>query len=351
MNAARVQSTSRRYLAACLSAFVAAFAGLAFANPAPAAAANCFLIIFCAKPAAPAPAPTPPPALPRFFDPGGVWNAALSPSAALTPDSDSLVATLRYAVQHWGAWINTTAYSAPVYVVPANLATSRVALRNGGPPGMADQLSAVPLPAGTRPADGTDQQLVVYQPSTDTMWEFWQLRWTSTGWVTGYGGRMRPVSTNTGIFPTGFGATVTSLPLLGGMMTINELQAGRIDHALAFAMPYPRAGVFVWPAQRTDGDGPASSVPEGTRFRLPANLDIAALNLPPMTAMIAKAVQRYGMILRDKGGSFAFYGQDPRTYTQAGLPDPYTAMYGGLRPDQLLASFPWDKLQAIQPHG
>ena len=38
-----------------------------------------------------------------------------------------------------------------------------------------------------------------------------------------------------------------------------------------------RAGVFSWPAQRTDGllDSP-DAIPEGARFRLDPNLDIAS---------------------------------------------------------------------------
>jgi hypothetical protein len=58
--------------------------------------------------------------------------------------------------------------------------------------------------------------------------------------------------------------------------------------------------------------------------------------------MIAKAVQRYGMILRDKAGSLSFYAEDP---TQYGT-NPYPALFGGY-PDNLLAKFPWDRLQVL----
>ena len=96
-------------------------------------------------------------------------------------------------------------------------------------------------------------------------------------------------------------------------MRTAELQAGRIDHALAFAIPHTKLWKsWSWPAQRSDGDtDSADAIPEGARFRLPADLDIDALRLPPVTAAIAKAVQRYGMVLRDKSGAVSFYAEAP----------------------------------------
>jgi hypothetical protein len=98
------------------------------------------------------------------------------------------------------------------------------------------------------------------------------------------------------------------------------------------------------PAQRTDGNNTASdSVPEGATFRLPASLDIAALNLPPLVRMMAEAVQRYGMILRDKAGATVFYGEDP---TPSGS-DLWQVAFGGSSPGPLIAQFPWDQLQLL----
>ena len=63
-------------------------------------------------------------------------------------------------------------------------------------------------------------------------------------------------------------------------MLLDELKAGRIDHALAINLPAPRAGVFAWPAQRTDGTGPPTALPEGARLRL----DPAARRQQPSTS-------------------------------------------------------------------
>ena len=52
-----------------------------------------------------------------------------------------------------------------------------------------------------------------------------------------------------------WGATASSLPVIGGTMLLDELEQGSFDHALAINLPAPRADVFAWPAQRTDGTG------------------------------------------------------------------------------------------------
>ena len=82
----------------------------------------------------------------------------------------------------------------------------------------------------------------------------------------------------------------------------------------------------------------------GARFRLPATLDVSKLGLPPAGAIIARAVQQYGLVVRDSAAAVTLVAQDP-----VNLPaNPYPALFGGLRPDQLLARFPWSKLQALR---
>ena len=100
---------------------------------------------------------------------------------------------------------------------------------------------------------------------------------------------------------------------------------GQINHALAIAIPNPRAGVYASPAQRTDGwSTEPLSLPEGAHLRLDPNLDLAALHLPRLTLMMAEAAQRYGIVVRDRAANVAFYAQDP---TPTGT-EPYTGAHG-----------------------
>jgi hypothetical protein len=213
-------------------------------------------------------------------------------------------------------------------------------------PALQAAFDAVPIPPDARAAAGTDGNMVVYQPSTDTMWEFWLMQREQGGWHATWGGRMTNVSTNPGRYDGNWGAPATSLPQIGGTITIEELRAGRIDHALAMAIPEPRRGAFVWPARRTDGtsDDPAA-IPEGTRFRLDPSLDLGSLQLPRATRILAEAAQRYGMVVRDRSANVTLYAEDP---SPTGT-DPYPQLLGGLPPNKVLQAFPWDRLVALAP--
>ncbi len=275
------------------------------------------------------------------------WNLPLAANAPLDEQSSAWVTELRRQLATTNPWINTTSYSTPVYTVPAGQPTVRVKLDTTSAP-LQQAFEQVPIPAGAKPAAGSDAHLVVWQPATDSMWELWLASQKADGWHARWGGRMTGVSKNPGYFTApnpGWGATATSLPLLGGLMRISELESGRIDHALAFAIPHTKLWKsWSWPAQRSDGDtDSADAIPEGARFRLPATLDIDALKLPPVTAAIAKAVQRYGMVLRDKSGSVSFYAEDP---TPTGA-NPYPGLFKTWT-NLLFAKFPWDRLQALR---
>ena len=184
--------------------------------------------------------------------------------------------------------------------------------------------------------------MTVWQPSTDRLWEFFKARKLADGWHANFGGAMSSVSRSPGYFTddswpglsqTWWGATATSLPVIAGTMMICELRAGVIPHALALNIPWALPTVYSWPAQRTDGTSTdPNAIPEGARFRLDPTLDIDALNLPPMTRMMAKAVQRYGMIVRDQTGhAISFFAENPSQFGTDPYPGP-TGFYGGLYP-------------------
>jgi hypothetical protein len=194
--------------------------------------------------------------------------------------------------------------------------------------------------------------MTVWQPSTNRLWDFWQMRKQHGRWHARWGGEMDDVSQNPGYFThsaqtNGWGATATGLPLLGGLVTFADLKRGSINHALAIAIPKTQMAKYTWPAQRTDGRSMAPGVweiPEGMRFRLDPHLNIAALHLPKIDRMLARAAQRYGIVVRDRAGSVVFYGQDPVTQPV----NPWPALFDNQYPNQVLAQFPWSHLQALQ---
>jgi hypothetical protein len=296
----------------------------------------------------------------RFFSPTSIWNAPLADTAALDPNSAALVAALDAEVQreirdNRGPALNTAAYSVPVYTVPADQATVEIQLkRDSTAAALRAAWREVPLPTGAEPAAGTDHHLVVWQPSTDKLWEFWRLRHREDGWHADWGGAMRAVSSSSGVYgPSAWpgatrwwGASACSLSIAGGLITLDDLSQGSIDHAMAIALPQVRAGFYASPAQRTDGKSEDPlSLPEGAHLRLDPRVDVGSLHLPPLTRMIAEAAQRYGFVVRDGASSVALYAQDP---TPTGE-NPFSGSSGYFEGQRApLDSFPWQRLQLLE---
>jgi hypothetical protein len=284
----------------------------------------------------------------RPFGPKSIWNDRLGRRAPLSARSDEYASTLAASVERYGAWVNTTQWSTPVYSVPQDQPTVAVQLDDTFGSGQALQqaLDRVPIPKDARPSDDTDAHMVVYQRSTDSMWELWGARLGPTGWEARSGGRMTHLSTDPGYFPSdpGWGATASGLPMLGGLIRIHEIRAGLIPHALSIAIPQARAGLYAWPAQQTDGfSSDPSAIPEGTRFRIDPSVNLARIPMSPFVRLLARAAQRYGIYAADQSDDVSFMAEDP---TPTGA-NPYPGFFGGSYPDELLRQFPWDALEVV----
>jgi hypothetical protein len=300
----------------------------------------------------------------RFFAPTSFWNAPLPSDAPLDPASDRLAAGVAAHVvvekeQRIGPWIQTDESSTPLYRVEPDVPKQRVKL-DAGPWAAALQSvldQGVPIPDGAKPAAGSDAHMTIYQPSTDRLWEFWRAARRADGWHASWGGAMQKVSKSPGYYTSAawpgraapnWGSTATSLPVVGGTILIDELRRGVIPHALAIDIPEARKGEFAWPAQRSDGAGPSTEMPEGAHLRIDPKVDLDSLQLSPAGRVIAEAAQRYGMVVRDlTGHATAFYAEDPSPTGS----NPYEGsggLFGGKLPSEVLEGFPWDRLQVMK---
>jgi hypothetical protein len=306
----------------------------------------------------------------QLFAPTSVWNQPLSPTAAIDPTSAALVSGLASQAateyqQGIGPDLGTTG-TTTFYEVGPNQPSVTVQLSNPTAwwrVSLQQAFNAVPIPANAQPANGADAEMTIWQPSTDKLWEFFQMHKTASGWNAAWGGAMNNVSQSPGYYSPSswpgalsvWGATATSLPPAAGVITLQDVQQGRIDHALALELPYPRARVWAWPAQRSDGTGTdPNAIPEGAELRLDPNLNLAALHLPPLTLMIAQAAQTYGLIVTDQTHyAIGLFAENPISsgtnpyYTSSGTPSP-TGPFGGQWPDSLLHSFPWSSLEVLK---
>lgn len=334
----------------------------------------------------------------RLFSASSWRNLPLAPDAPLDPDQGA-IARLQQQLALHPAWLNTREWSAPVYIASANQPRRRVQVETDHEHDLWRDWGDVPLvkdATGAPPADGwddrdplwlrinrgpyTDRSLVVYQPATDSLWEFIHLVKRGDSFYAADGGKVTNVSENMGAWdpwPSGLphGTTGAGLPHMIGMQTIDEVvRKGSIDHVVSMVVPHATdvdpgnrnpdyLGVRP-PATRSDGDrNPLlfpDAIAEGTRFRLPASLDIDALDLTPYGKILARAIQRYGAVVVDRScaigqdcvgadadskAAVAFYAEQPPNPSL----DPYRAKFGSGFPTGAFKNFPWDRLQVLPP--
>jgi hypothetical protein len=290
------------------------------------------------------------------FAPDSFWYQKLPPQVPLNPNSAAYVAEFQRQVHAYynNVGINLGAYSTPVYVADAKTKSVPVAqwsCQNYLDPDLPKQWAAVPMPAHAKPAYGTDAEMTIFQPSSDTMWEFWQARQMDGKWQACWGGKMSNVSKNKGIWPQRYGVAATGLPFAPGQVTAQELKSGAIHHVIGIALvDAENSSKFSWPASRSDGWNPQNAsnrIPEGLRFRLDPAVNVDALNISPVAKIVAKAAQTYGFVIWDKAGSISLRFQNPLDFTLTGQPDPDPAILDGAAPHGVLNGIPWDRLQFL----
>jgi hypothetical protein len=96
------------------------------------------------------------------------------------------------------------------------------------------------------------------------------------------------------------------LPILPGLARYEEVERGRIDHALRFSVPATRKG-WVYPARHDVTDNSDPSLPQmGMRLRLRKSFDVKPF--PRQSRVVLKAMQKYGLIVADHGKPWYYSG-------------------------------------------
>ena len=142
------------------------------------------------------------------------------------------------------------------------------------------------------------------------------------------------------------------LPLLPGSVTVEEVAAGAVPHAVLFTSPVSRSLQHVWPARGTDGrDASPTAMPQGAWLRLKEGTDLSKLG--PQAKVIAESLQLYGMVLSDtSGGNMALRGvpdarsDDPDLANLPNIPSPDFAVVA--TPGVKVAD---DPTEAVPPAG
>jgi len=261
-------------------------------------------------------APAPPPSASPTSAPGAYFPAAAPwyqdvSSAPVDPQSAAVIANLQRA--GWG--LGRVQIDFSIEVLEAGPSAPVLAFTPTEDHFRPDcDLDPVPVPAGGAlegeegyecRGDG-DCHLLVVDRGQRRLYEMWRAHLAGGT----FRGGCLAVWDMTRVYPpTGRGEQCTSadaagFPIAPLLFGADEVGAGRIDHAIRFILPNAtiRAGEYVHPA--THGTratrGPADAPPYGARLRLRPDYPLATL--PNEGArVVARAMQRYGMLLADAG--------------------------------------------------
>lgn len=184
------------------------------------------------------------------------------------------------------------------------------------------------VPDDAQPAGGGDAHLTVVDPASGWEYDLWEVTYKQPGGgelTAAWGGRTR-------IDGDGLGsdAVAASFGTLAGLIRPEELEAGRIRHALFMTVPCVAAvdgDDDVYPATgnaRRCRDGEDAPL-LGARVQLAMTPEeIERLAVPPWTKTLLHAMAEYGMFVGDTGGpagwglqvqsdtSYASMGEEPR---------------------------------------
>jgi hypothetical protein len=247
-----------------------------------------------------------------------------------------MVAALQADANRQGWTVGVKYYSPTVWYADASTPRYDVRLTASWRP--AETMYGVPIPPNAKPDNTSDGEMAVIDTSTGCFYEFyaaertanggWQANWANRGSMTG-----------SGIQAGGYSTRDTGFVNHAGLIRADELQAGVIDHALAFSTIYTRPNGVVQPA--TAGGGTytgllppgARTLPEGARVQLDPALDLDTLHLDTWQKAIARALQVYGMYLVDSG-SLGLYAVNANSYPS----NPYTPFWGDTSYAQLPTS-------------
>lgn len=155
-----------------------------------------------------------------------------------------------------------------------------------------------------------DRHAIVVERGTCRLYETYATYRTPAGWQAGSGAtwnlrsnRLRPLGWTS--------ADAAGLPILPGLLSYEEVKAGRVSHAIRFTVPVTQ-DAFVWPARHRAGatDDPAFP-PMGARFRMTRSYDTSGYSRS--ARVVLRAMKRYGLVVADNGAAWYFQGTaDPR---------------------------------------
>lgn len=276
---------------------------------------------------------------PRPFATDSFWNTRIGASPRLHPNSSAMAAYLAANARNpnmpladWAVSVAEARPTDPLFTVPCTRYACTLSA-----------FGAFRIPVTAKADPSGDGHLVVYDPATDREWGMWQAVSSGGSWSASAGAAVSISGDGVAPARTASG-NAANFPMLGGLIRPEEILQGRIDHALVFGMPGVGAGAPVCPATHNAGSSTnPAALREGQKVQLDPSLNVDALSVPAWQKTVLRAMQEYGMYLRDGSGSLAVYAENPisRGY------DAWAKVGLGGRGAVALAGIPWERFRVL----
>jgi len=242
-----------------------------------------------------------------------IWNTPVD-HLPVDPNSDSYINTIgeaSYVHPDFGTMWQGAPIGIPWISVPGDQAEVPVTFTysDESDPGPYPIPPDAPIEGG--PESDGDRHVLVLDRDACVLYEMFYAFPEQGGlsWLAG-SGAIFDLGSNT-LRPTGWtSADAAGLPILPGLVRLEEVMSGEIRHALRFTVPATQKA-FVWPARHYASNLTGSQYPPmGQRFRLRADYDLNGFSTE--VQVILTALKKYGMILADNGSALYI----------SGVPDP-----------------------------
>ncbi len=222
------------------------------------------------------------------------WMAHMSPTRKLHPDFGPSYGDI------------PVPYGIPFTVVDNSHAAVNVTFTYAG------ESDRIPYPLGndTKVEGGQyisgDRHTVVINKYTCRLYETWATRRSGDRWLAGSGASWLLTSNNLRP-PSWTSADAAGLPILPGLLRVDEVLGRHVDHAIRFTTDVTDR-FYTWPARHQAGSVDNRTYPPmGARFRLKAAYVISP-GFRPDTIHVLRAMKKYGLVLADNGSPWYFQG-------------------------------------------
>ncbi len=259
----------------------------------------------------------------RPFSPTSPWNTPVPANPVLEANSAALIADLASSSPYGSHLdVNITGYSMPLYWADASTPTFPVLVDWGGPGwgttanGGYNATATMPIPAGATPDPQSDHHLLVIDKQRGIEWGCWNMQSGSSGWHAGLcattdltGTGVRTPQALAQHWYDALGARASGFPLVAGLIRMEEVQAGHIDHALVIAYPH-MGNTYTPPASTASAPNTPGGIPCGGRIQYDPSVNLDTLGLSPTGKMIMQALQTYGAYVGDMSGAISLYAEN-----------------------------------------